>query len=149
MRAGRLVRSGGRGFDHFAVIMILIAYCFVGGFGGFGPAASGHVPQEMVHLPGAGRYMAVTHDVQASHRSAGEDGLHATAVFRPGLDEVAGAAPPPASKSAARAAHDFPQFATLVLNIFLSVSDALPQFETQTVATAAPAWWLRTVVLHL
>lgn len=147
MRAGRPIRRGG--FDHFAVIMILIAYCFVGGLGGFGPAAGGHAPQEMVHLPGASRILAFTSDMQAGHRSTGEDGLHTAAVFRPGIDEAASATPPLGSKNPAAAAHEFTQLAQFVVSVLTGGSESELPAETRTVAAADPAWWLRTVVLHL
>ena len=148
MRAGGLIRSGRRGFHHLAVILVLIAYCFVGSFGGFGPAAGGHVPQEMVHLPGASRHVAITHDVQAALRSVGKEEQHA-AVFQPGIDQMAGTAAPPAGKNPAVAAQQFAQFAQFIFSVFIDSSNAERPAETQTVAAVDPDWWLRTVVLHL
>jgi hypothetical protein len=150
MRAG-LLRSGKRGFDRLAVILVMLAYGFVGGITGFSPVTSGHEQIEMVHLP------------NVSRDSGEASGKH--------VDRVVSAVDTDSAQSVA--AHQFPHGSTdttpkptvsthddasriafvfnNVLSNFLSVSDENGSnlFASETVPSAGPAWWLRTVVLHI
>lgn len=149
MRADGFLRNLGRGYDRLAVIMVLIAYIFVGGIAGFASSTSGHASQETVHLPSAKRDHGFSGDARFDHRPAAETATgHPSNVIRQAPDPTGGTPPPLLSKSAA-AASDLAQFINLVLNYLTGARVLGPLLETQTVAAANPEWWLRTVVLHL
>ena len=127
--------------------MALIAYIFVGGISGFGPNGSGHVQLETVHLPNASRDSGVAAPERSGYRLLSDDGVSAEPQT---VHQAVGTAPPHSIKAIPAAANDFVQFVSiLILNLFADARHAGLQFETQTVLTASPAWWLRTVVLHL
>jgi hypothetical protein len=151
MRAAGLTRNKPSAYDCLAVIMTLIAYIIVGGISGFGPDGSGHTQLETVHLPNASRDSGVVAYGRSSYLLSGEDGVSAElpGVLPESAHQAVGTTPPPSIKAIPAAANDFAQFASfLILNLLTDARHA-ELFETQTVLTASPAWWLRTVVLHL
>jgi hypothetical protein len=134
-----------------AAVLVLLAYVFVGCITGFGPGASGHMPLEMVHLPNASRDTGTTGGLSLGHVLPGDDdaGIRPANAGRQMLDPPSAAAPPNAI-SIPVATTDFVQFVSLVvLGILAATAIVRRPFGAERVTTASPAWWLRTVVLHL
>lgn len=145
MRFGDLLRNTSSGLDRFSVILVLLAYVFAGGLTGFGPRG-GHSLLETTHLPNSSRDMAISDPLGSSFVLHGD---HDFSAKSPGAQyQAAGSAPPRTDQDLAPA--DLARLCNIIVLILLGdTRHSGPLVEAQTVAIANPAWWLRTVVLHL
>lgn len=155
IRAASYMGIGSSGYHHLAVIMVLIAYFFVGGIGGFESNGSGHPPQETLHLPSTIRDGGPATTLRLADTVSGEDDTHLQApqAFQYIVDRTSAvASPPPVTRESAISVtvDDFAHLAGLILNLLAGMDQPAPQFPVaQAFAPPNLDRWLRTVVLHL
>lgn len=145
MRFGDLLRNTGSGLDRFSVILVLLAYVFAGGLSGFGPRG-GHSLLETTHLPNSSRDTAVSDPSGSGFVLHGDHGFSAKSSGA--QYQTAGSAPPQTDQDLAPI--NLVRLYNIIVLILLGDTQHSGSLaEAQTVAIANPAWWLRTVVLHL
>ena len=146
MQAASFLRNGGRGYGRLALILVLLAYVFVGGVGGFASSGSGHSWQETVHIPTADQEVGFGGETHFHHYQYTE---RKRGVVRHTSDPTVGISPPTLAGKGDVAGNNLAAFVHFVLNYLTGARVPGLLLETQTVAIANPEWWLRTVVLHL
>jgi hypothetical protein len=149
MRAG-LIRNGRRGFDHVSLVMVLLVYGIIGGLTGFAPTTSGHQQLEMVHLPNASRDSGAAGVKQIGRvllSRANAESARSTLGAQT-LDGSADAPPKPVANTDNKAAA-MALVADYLLSYFPDANQFLDPVTADGLQSASPAWWLRTVILHI